>query len=145
MSGIGELARAASPAARRAAVAALVALVAVVAVVGSRRPAVARVVTAATSRWREMHTPGGGRDRIVPPETRAFVALMRSAGISHYRFTAKLGDDIQRAPSILEHSWPIEVRSEDENVAGFASELAERKDCTVVGVAGKYALARCHL
>jgi hypothetical protein len=145
MSGTGELAPAASPTARRAAVVALVALVVVVAILAARKPAVARIVSAAKARWREMHTPGGGRDRIVAPEVRAFVDVMRGAGISHYRFTPKLGDDIQRAPFILEHSWPIEVRSEDENVAGFASELAERKDCAVIGVAGKYALARCHL
>jgi hypothetical protein len=145
MAGIGELARAGSPAARRAVVAAVVVAVAITTLVGSRRPAAARMVAAVTSRWREMHTPGGGRDRIVPRETRAFVALMRSAGISHYRFTPKLGDDIEFAPFILEASWPIEVREQDEIVAGYTSEFAARKDCSVIGVAGKYTLARCHL
>ncbi|HVX94052.1 MAG TPA: hypothetical protein VHK47_03990 [Polyangia bacterium] len=145
MAGIGELARGGSPAARRAAVAAVVVVAAIIVIVGARRPAALRAIAAVTSRWREMHTPGGGRDRIVPAQTRAFVDLMRSAGISHYRFTPKLGDDIEFAPFILEASWPIEVREQDEIVAGYTSEFAARKDCTVVGVAGKYTLARCHL
>jgi hypothetical protein len=113
--------------------------------VASRTPKGRRALGAAAARWREMHTPGGGRARIMDADVLGMVAAMQAAGVRTYRFTPKLGDEITIAPFLVEASWPIEVRLEDETVVGYVADFPPRADCAVKAVVGRLSLAHCHL
>jgi hypothetical protein len=130
--------------------AALVLGAAVVGFVGAglaatRRPAGARAVRAIVLRWHELHTPGSGRERVLEPEVLSLVAALERAGGRTFRFTPSLASDVAIAPFLLEASWPIECRLTAEEVVGYAREFPSRRDCVVLNVAGRLALARCHL
>jgi hypothetical protein len=113
--------------------------------IASRRPVGRRAIAAFGRRWREMHTPGSGRERVLPPDVPEMVAAMQKARVRTFRFTALLGNTIEIAPFLVEASWPAECRLADENVVGYASELRSRTDCSVIDVTGELALAHCHL
>jgi hypothetical protein len=92
-----------------------------------------------------MHTPGSGRERVLPPEVPAMVAAMQAAGVRSFRFTPDLGGRVEIAPFLVEASWPIECRVADEHVVGRTRELSSRPDCVVIHSTGELALARCRL
>jgi hypothetical protein len=97
------------------------------------------------NRWREVHKPGSGRERVLHPDVLRMVTAMQAAGMRTFRFTPALGNEIKIAPFLLEASWPIECRLADENVVGYAEDFRSRAECVVVNTAGGLALARCHL
>ena len=111
----------------------------------ARSPRGGHALTALRQRWREMHTPGSGRERVLSPDVLAMVATMRAAGAQSFRFTPALGNEIRIAPFLVEAAWPIECRVSDENIVGYAGELRSRSDCVVLNVAGELAFAHCHL
>jgi hypothetical protein len=117
----------------------------VASVVVARLPKTSHALTAFRRRWREMHTPGSGRERVLSPDVLTMVATMRDAGAQSFSFTPTLGNEIRIAPFIVEASWPIECRVSDENVVGYAGELQSRTECVVLNVVGELAFAHCHL
>jgi hypothetical protein len=111
----------------------------------AHQPRGARVLHALGRRWHEMHTPGSGRESVLPPDVLDTVTAMQKAGVRTFRFTPELGNSIGIAPFLVEAIWPIECRLEDENVLGYVHEFPGRPDCRVVGVHGELALAHCRL
>jgi hypothetical protein len=127
---------------RRARASVVAAWVLGLAVVGAAGPGAARALV---DRWREIHTPGSGRERVLTPDVLAVVAALESAGARSYMFTAALASETGIAPFVLEASWPIECRLSAQHVVGYAHELAARGDCVLLRVVGKVAVARCPL
>ena len=129
---------------RTAIVALAVLLLAAPFAVALARPHLAsRLLHSGAARWREMHTPGGGRDRILQPDVLQIVASMRKLGWQHYRFAPRLENDVEVSPFIVEASWPIRCRLSDDNVVGYRDELTTGSSCQLIDVIGKYALAHC--
>jgi hypothetical protein len=112
------------------------------AILGLAGPSATRALAA---RWREIHTPGSGRARVLTPDVLAVVAALESAGARSFMFTPALASEAGIAPFVLEASWPIECRPSAEHIVGYARELATRPDCVLLRVVGKVAVARCHL
>jgi hypothetical protein len=120
----------------------VVVLASVVAFAKSAR--LARVLRGGAARWREIHTPGAGREQALPPEVLNVVKAMQAAGWRSYRFGARLENNVEISPYIAEAAWPITCRLSDDNVVGYLKELVDAgPSCDVIRVVGEFALGHC--
>ena len=69
------------------------------AVLGLAGPNAARALS---SRWREVHTPGSGPERVLAPEVRDLRAALQRAGARAFMFTPALASETAIAPFLVE-------------------------------------------
>jgi hypothetical protein len=85
--------------------------------------------------------PGGG-ERVLPPPTRAMLALLRERGITAYRMSTETRKNPLFSQRLVEGGWPIRPDRSSPWYVGFAAEPLP-PECEEVERRDLVLLARC--